>query len=104
MNKSDLIRAIADKSGLSIVMVSKILDAEEQVVFEAVAKKEEIRRPGFYIISVKHVPSTTGRNPKNGEPIKIEARNKVQVRTGAALKAAANSGSGASAATKKKKK
>ena len=47
MNKSELIDAIAAKSGVSKADAGKIVDAFVEAVVETVAKGEEVRLIGF---------------------------------------------------------
>ena len=91
MNKSELIRAIADKSDSTIVEVAKYFDAMLQIFEEAVASQDDIRITNYLVVSCKHVPKKNGRNPATGETIVIPAKNRVVIKAGKKLKEAANS-------------
>ena len=90
MNKLSLIRKLSEKTDSSIVAATNFLNSFEEVVLESLKKGDDVRLPGFLIMTVKDVPATTGRNPKNGAPIKIAARKKVSIKAGKALKTYVN--------------
>lgn len=85
MNKSELINAIACKTGKSKKDIKRILDVFMDVTGDTLADGEKIRLTGFGTFSVVTVPAREGRNPKTGEPIKIKKRKKVKFKAGADL-------------------
>ncbi|MBL0725620.1 MAG: HU family DNA-binding protein [Alphaproteobacteria bacterium] len=86
MNKLSLVRKLSEETGSSIVAATNFLNALEEVVVNSLRDGDDVRLPGFLIMTVKDVPATTGRNPKNGEPIEVSARKKILIRAGKALK------------------
>ncbi len=92
MNKSELIDAIADKTGVSKTDAGAVLDAFAEVAFDAVRIGNKITLPGFLSIEQTHRSARTGRNPQTGETIQIAATNAAKVSAGSKLKAAAKAG------------
>ncbi|MFZ4539329.1 HU family DNA-binding protein [Propionivibrio sp.] len=90
MNKTELIAAIAERTGESKAYALSHLDALQFVISETVAKGEEIMIPGFLQIKVVAKPASTGRNPGTGEAIEIPAKNAVKIKAGKTLAVAAN--------------
>lgn len=90
MNKSELIAAIAAKSGLSNAQAKKALDGLTEAVSGALKKGESVALIGFGTFSVTHKPARKGRNPQTGKEINIEAKNVPTFKAGAGLKSAVN--------------
>ena len=88
MNKSELIDAIAAKSGVSKADAGKIVDAFVEAVVETIAKGEEVRLIGFGTFGVSERAERTGRNPRSGDKIKIPACKAPKFTVGAQFKAA----------------
>ena len=88
MNKSELIDAIAAKSGVSKADAGKIVDAFVETVVETVTKGEEVRLIGFGTFGVSERAERTGRNPRSGDTIKIPACKAPKFTAGAQFKAA----------------
>lgn len=87
MNKTQLIDAIAEKSGLTKVDSKKALDAFVAVVGEALQKDEKVALVGFGSFSVAERGARTGRNPQTGKTIEIAAKKVVKFKAGAELEA-----------------
>ena len=88
MNKSELIDAIAAKSGVSKADAGKIVDAFVETVVEKVSKGEEVRLIGFGTFGISERAERTGRNPRSGDQIKIPACKAPKFTAGAQFKAA----------------
>lgn len=73
MNKSDLIRVIANKSGITIKDASLCFDATIEAITEALNDDEKIQISGFGTYELKKKGAREGINPKTGEKIKISA-------------------------------
>jgi DNA-binding protein HU-beta len=89
MNKSELIDAIAAKTGLSKTDVGGVLDGFAEVAYGAVGSGDKITIPGFLSIEQTYRSARTGRNPQTGAKIQIAATNAAKVSAGSKLKAAA---------------
>ncbi len=88
MNKNDLARAVADKSGLSLGDASKALDAVLESIEGELSGGGEVSITGFGKFSVAHRNARQGVNPATGEKIQIAASKAPKFSAGAKLKAA----------------
>ena len=89
MNKSDLVSAIAAKSGLTKTQAEDALNAFQSVLVESVAKGEAVKLTGLLSVERVERAARTGRNPRTGEEIQIPKGFGVKVSAGSALKKAA---------------
>ena len=90
MNKSELIDAIADASGLSKADSGRAVDALVSSVTSALQGGDTVSLVGFGTFSVRERAARTGRNPRTGETIKIKASKNPAFKAGKALKDAVN--------------
>jgi len=92
MNKNELIDFISTncKSDVSKSLVTEILDLAFQGIEEELKKGGEVRFVGFGTFKISRRKPSTGRNPRTGETIKIEASNRVKFTAGKELKEAVN--------------
>lgn len=90
MNKSELIDAIAEGSGLSKTDAEKALNAMIDAVKGAVAGGDKVTLPGFGAWSQSQRSARQGRNPRTGEIVQIPASKGVKFSAGAQFKAAVN--------------
>ena len=94
MKKSDIAGRVADRIGLSRSGAGNAVDAVFEAVSEALANGEEVRIVGFGTFTTKSWPARTGRNPRTGESLTIQASTAPGFRPGKALKDAVNDGNG----------
>ncbi len=73
MNKSELIAAAADGSGLSKAQVSSALDAVLEAVQGAVAAGEKVSITNFGTFERRERAARQGRNPQTGKPVSVPA-------------------------------
>ncbi|MBO6126739.1 MAG: HU family DNA-binding protein [Clostridia bacterium] len=73
MNKSELITAISERTGLEKNKVENFLNAFTEVVTEIVSGGDKVQLVGFGTFEKRHREARAGRNPKTGEPIQIAA-------------------------------
>lgn len=90
MTKTELVEAIAAKSGLTKADSSRALEAFMDVVGETLKKGDKITLTGFGSFDVSRREAREGRNPKTGLPVKIAARNSVSFKAGSKLKERVN--------------
>ncbi|MDA2987778.1 MAG: HU family DNA-binding protein [Actinomycetota bacterium] len=88
MNRSDVIAAAAQRSGLTPQIVDQALAALQSVVTEALVKGEKVTLPGFLSFEAVQRSAREGRNPATGEKMHIPARTAVKVSAGQSLKRA----------------
>lgn len=90
MNKSDLVDAIAQESGLTKADSKKALDAMTSSLGNALLKGDKISLVGFGTFSVSERGERTGKNPRTGEAIKIAAKKVIKFKAGSDLSAKVN--------------
>ena len=90
MNKNDLIGSVADASGLTRSDATKAVEGVFDAIGKALSKGDEVRLVGFGTFSVAKRKSSTGRNPRTGEPMTIKASNQPKFKAGKGLKDAVN--------------
>ena len=86
MNKSDLIQAVAEKSGLTKKESTSAVDAIINGISDSLAKGENVQLIGFGTFEVRNRKAREGRNPATGEAIKIKASKAPAFKAGKALK------------------
>ena len=90
MNKSDLVSAIADNSGLSKADAARALEATTSAISGALASGDSVAITGFGSFLVRARAARTGRNPQTGKTIKIAAKNVVKFKAGSELSNSVN--------------
>lgn len=91
MNTSELVTKIAEENSVSKTQAQAIVDSMLKSIMSAAANGEEISLPGFGKFKVKEAPEREGRNPANGEKIKIAASRKLTYLPAKAVKELLNS-------------
>lgn len=86
MNKSDLIAAIAAKTGETKKSAEATVNALIDVVTEALVKGDKVQLVGFGSFEVRKRAARKGRNPQTKEEIKIPASKAPVFKAGKALK------------------
>jgi DNA-binding protein HU-beta len=86
MNKAELVDAIASQGGLSKAQAGQALDATLAAISGALQAGDTVTLVGFGTFSVKERAARSGRNPKTGETIKIEATKVPGFKAGKGLK------------------
>ena len=91
MNRDQLARDAAERSGLSINDTKSALNAILESIGSELEKGDPVVLVGFGTFDVRHRAARTGRNPATGEELQIKASNNVGFKAGSALKARVNS-------------
>lgn len=90
MNKTDLIDAVANDTGLSKADATKALESVVEQITRALKTGDKVTLVGFGTFAGTERAARKGRNPRTGEPIKIEASKGAKFTAGKELKAALN--------------
>jgi DNA-binding protein HU-beta len=77
MNTTELIAKITDAHGVSKAQAKSIVDDIFKDIVDAAASGAEVSLPRFGKFKVRATPQREGRNPTNGEKIKIAASKKL---------------------------
>ena len=90
MNKTELIAAVAEKSGISKKDAEKAVAAALSTITEALKAGEKVQLVGFGVFEVRERPAHKGHNPMTGAEIEIAASKAPAFKAGKALKEALN--------------
>ena len=86
MNKTELIAAVAEKTGLSKKDTEAAVTATLLTITETLQAEEKGQLVGFGSFEVKHRAERTGLNPRTKEPVTIAASKVPTFQAGTALK------------------
>lgn len=92
MNKNELIDYISTqvKGDVTKTLITEIIDIAFKGIEAELKNGGEAKFVGFGTFKVSRRKATTGRNPRTGETIKIDAANRVKFTAGKELKEAVN--------------
>lgn len=82
MVKNDLIKQVAEKSGLSADDCGTFVNAFLETVLDTVKSGEEVKLPGFGTFKLSCSSERNGINPATGEKIVIPASKKLAFSAG----------------------
>lgn len=85
MNKTQLIDAVAEKTGLTKVDCEKAVKATFEAVSDELEQGGAVTLIGFGTFSVIERSARTGKNPRTGEEIDIPAKKVAKFKPGKAL-------------------
>jgi nucleoid DNA-binding protein len=88
VNKDELARDVAAKSGLEVGQAKRALEATLRSIEEQMGEGNEVRLTGFGKFSVSERSARTGRNPRTGETMQIAAKSVPKFSAGAELRKA----------------
>jgi integration host factor subunit beta len=86
MNKSELIEALAQETGVSKTKAEQVVELFFDQMAEALAKDDRVEIRGFCSIFVKGYKGYTGRNPKSGVVTHVEPKKLPFFKCGRELK------------------
>jgi DNA-binding protein HU-beta len=90
LNKTELVDHIAKSADISKAAAARALDSMISAVKTTLKKNGTVTLVGFGSFSVGKRAARTGRNPRTGDAIKINAAKVPKFRPGKALKDAVN--------------
>ena len=92
MTKSELIQRLAERNPhLYLRDIEKIVETVFEEITQALVDGDRVELRGFGAFSVKHRDARTGRNPRTGETVQVEAKRLPFFKTGKALREDLNS-------------
>ena len=86
MNKTELIDAMASKTGMTKKNAKAALNAFVETVSEELVKGGKVALTGFGTFEVSERAEREGRNPQTGETMKIAASKAPKFKAGKVLK------------------
>ena len=73
MTKRELVLAVSGTADIPPKAVEKTLNTAIDTIIETVASGNSVTIPGFGTFFTKHRAARVCRNPKTGEPVKVDA-------------------------------
>ena len=86
MNKTELVAAAAEKTGLTKKDAECLLSAAFETIAEKLIQGEKVQISGFGTFEVKEREARVGRNPRTKEEIRIPATHQIAFKVSKALK------------------
>ena len=86
MNKTELIAAVAEKTGMTKKDAERVINATIDSIADSLIKGEKVQVSGFGIFEVKAREARVGRNPRTKETIQIPATRLPAFKASKALK------------------
>lgn len=88
VNKDELVRGVAERSGLDNGQAKKAVEATLEEITKQISGGNEVRLTGFGKFSAVQRAAREGRNPRTGESMQIAAKSVPKFSPGAELKKA----------------
>ncbi|MGA5716787.1 HU family DNA-binding protein [Bacillus bombysepticus] len=88
MNKTELIKIVAEKAELTQKDAATATQAVLDAITNALANEEKVQLIGFGTFEVRERSARTGRNPQTGEEMQIAASKTPAFKAGKELKEA----------------
>lgn len=83
--KADLVERIAETEELSLAEAERRLNSTInglEVMLSEMKPEDKLQLVGFLTFEVKHKEAHTAQNPRTGDPVRVEASNKLKVKAG----------------------
>ena len=85
MNKTELVNAIAAKTGMTKVAAKAAMNACFGSIQEKLNKGAKVTLIGFGTFSVVERKARTAKNPQTGKPVKVPAKKVAKFKAGSSL-------------------
>ena len=85
MNKTELVNAIAAKTGMTKVAAKQAMTACFDSIQKQLKKGEKVTLIGFGTFSVVKRKARTAKNPRTGKPVKVAAKKVAKFKAGSKL-------------------
>ena len=86
MNKTELVAAVSEKSGISKKDAERVVSVTFDLITAELVKGEKVQISGFGAFEVKEREARVGRNPRTKEAIEIPASKAPAFKASKALK------------------
>ena len=90
MNKTELIAAVAAKTGITKKDAESLISVTFDTIAQELSQGEKVQVSGFGIFEVKNREARVGRNPHTKQAIEIPASKVPAFKAGKALKDSVN--------------
>lgn len=85
MNKTELVNAMAEKTGMTKVAAKAAMNACFTTIQEQLSKGQKVSLIGFGTFSVVERKARTAKNPQTGEKVKVPAKKVAKFKAGSNL-------------------
>lgn len=86
MNKTELVKAIAEKANLKVSDTERLVNSFIDTVSDELKENGKVTLVGFGTFATSHRKERVGVNPKTGAKLTIKAKNVPVFKAGKALK------------------
>lgn len=86
MNKSELIRTLAEKNNIPVDYATEVVNTFFQSIKDAMIQGDRVEIRGFGSFKVKDYQGYKGRNPKTGQSVDVQPKRLPFFRPGKELK------------------
>jgi DNA-binding protein HU-beta len=86
MNKTELVKAVAEKAKLTQAQANEAITATIETIEHALKKGDQVAIAGFGTFVAKTREAREGRNPRTGEKVQIAAKTSASWKPSAALR------------------
>ncbi|MGN0808095.1 MAG: HU family DNA-binding protein [Candidatus Coproplasma sp.] len=86
MNKTELVKVVAEKADLTQAVAADAVNAMVDAIVENLVEGNEVAILGFGAFKVADRPARTGRNPQTGEVVEVPASKSVSFKVSKSLK------------------
>ena len=86
MNKTDLVQAVAQRTGVTKKEVAQVVDTVFDVIQESLTQGDKVQLVGFGNFEIRERAARKGRNPQTGEEIEIAASRIPAFKAGKSLR------------------
>ena len=91
MNKSELIIALSERSGISLDLARSVVETTIDLMKQQLLEGGRIEIRGFGSFEMREYKAYTGRNPKTGESVSVKPKRTPFFKCGQDLKDILNS-------------
>ncbi|MBQ3892647.1 MAG: HU family DNA-binding protein [Desulfovibrio sp.] len=91
MNKSELILALSERSGISLELARSVVETTIDLMKQQLLEGGRIEIRGFGSFEMREYKAYTGRNPKTGESVSVKPKRTPFFKCGQDLKDILNS-------------
>ena len=91
MNKSELIQALSERSGIPLDVAKKVVETTIDLMKQQLIEGGRIEIRGFGSFEMREYKAYTGRNPKTGASVRVKPKRTPFFKCGQDLKEMLNS-------------
>jgi len=84
--KTEITNVVAERTDVAAGTVQRVINATFDAIAEQLAKGNNVTMRGFGTWRTKVLAPRTGRDPRTGEPLEIQARTRIAFKPGSALR------------------